>query len=148
MSKIKKLAEIHEKYIISVEHQLDPVPSVKASITIPGEGNTYVKKVSTLFVTGKTLEEAEEAAIDQAISMLLGNKETKPLIDKAEMFDISSSSFVTKTNGAEFGVKTILTMFKETKPYRIVQAYATGADLIAAEKSALKSAVNKALGVK
>jgi limonene-1,2-epoxide hydrolase len=147
MSKIKELAAVHEKYIISVEHQLEPVPAVKATLTITGEGATYSKRVQTLFVPAQTLEDAEEAAVNQAISMILGNKQTKELVQSFEQLDITSVHFHVNKTGT-LGVKSVITVFKDSKPYRTVQALATGADLAAVEKEALKNAVNKVMGVK
>lgn len=154
MSKIKELAAVHEKYIISVEHQLEPVPAVKAKLTIPGENNTYAKQVQTLFIPSTSLEKAEEAAVNRAISMILGDKQTKSLVESAEMFDISTAPFIVRkanasTGSAEVvGVKATVIAFKEMKPYRTVSAFATGADIESVEKEALKSAINKVMGVK
>lgn len=147
MSKIKELAAVHERYIISVEHQLEPVPAVKAKITIPGEGTTYSKQVQTLFVPGKDLEDAEKKALSQAISMLIGNNETSQLVNSAEMFDITSTSFVAKKGTPEIlGVRSTITVFKDMKQYRTVSALATGTDAQKVEKAALKNAVNKVMG--
>lgn len=143
-SKIKQLAEKYEKYIISTEHQLTPVPSVKASITIPSDNNTYIRKVSTLFVVGETVEKAENAAISQAVSMLLGNKQTQELVNNFEMFDITSTN-VSSSSGSI--VKSIITVFKDAKPYRIVASYGSAEKQEIAEKAAIKSAVNKVMGV-
>ena len=159
---IKKLAETHNKYIISLEHQLEPVPAVKATLTIPGEGTTYTRKVSTLFVTGNTLEQAEENAVNRAVAMMLGDEQSQSLVKAFDMFDISSTQFVAKkavpgfiSNSGEnnipakpeiFGVKSTIYVFVEGKQHRTVSAYATGADVSEVEKEAIKNAVTKVMG--
>lgn len=143
---LKKLVNVYEKYIISLEHQLEPSPAVQVRITIPGEGNTYVKQVSTLFEGGTSIEEAEKAALDKAIALLTGNKETKPLVEAFENFDISTRQFSSKSPIAPICVKTQIVVFKDQLPYRTVVGLASGTNLMEVEKEALKSAVNKALG--
>lgn len=135
---IAKLTAVHEKFQISLEHKLEPVPAIKAVLTIPGENNTYSKRVSTLFESGATLAEAEEKAVNKAIGMLLGNDETKELVQSAEMLDISFTEIALK-NG--IAIRANIITFKDMKPYRQVQSIA------GTETYALKSAVNKVLGV-
>jgi hypothetical protein len=136
---IKKLASVHDKFIISLEHKLDPVPAIKATVTIPGENNTYVKKVSTLFENGDTIEKAEANALNKAISLLLGNKLTSKLAESFEMFDISFSE-ITAKNGIL--IKANIVSFKDKAPFRQVSS------ISGSEEEALKSAINKILGVR
>lgn len=136
---IKKLAAVHEKYIISLEHKLEPVPAIKATVTIPGENNTYVKKVSTLFELGETVEQAESNAINKAISLLLGNKLTSKLAETFEMFDITFTEITAKKG---ILVRANVIAFKDKLPFRQVSSISGNED------EALKSAINKILGVK
>ena len=147
MSKIKELVAVHEKYAISVEHILNPAPAVKAKLTILGDNNTFTRQVTTLPFSGATLEEAEEKAVNNAISMVLGNKETGALEKSMEMFDITFADFAVDRNGT-LGVRCSITTFKGEKPYRTVVALGTGTDLHEAGKKSLKNAVNKVMGVK
>lgn len=157
MSKIKALTEKHPRYIIALEHQILPPQKVgdpfqfrvKAKLTIPEDGGRFSKQVSTDFVSGPTLEDAESSALDVAISRLLGDKQTKDLVEEFQIFDISSVSFETRDPSAPIAAKSTITVFTENmQPHRIVSSLATGADLAEVEKKALKASVNKALGVK
>jgi hypothetical protein len=98
--------------------------------------------VSTLFESASTLEEAEKLATDKAISLLLGNKQTKDLVQGFDMLDISFNSITSKGGN---GVKANIVVFKDSKPYRQVSSLALGEK---AETEALKSAVNKIMGVR
>lgn len=145
---IKKLVKTYEKYIISSEHQFQGVvPAAKVTLTIPGENGMFLRRVSTNFTPGATLQEAEELAFNNAVSKILGDKQTKNLVEKFPIFDLQIVPF----NGPKecpFGVKIILIVCGEDgKAYRTVNSLATGADLQVVEAEALTSAVNKALGV-
>ena len=161
MSNLKKLVAVHDKYLMAFEHKIEHrnVPdvgpstlySVKATLTIPGEGNMYTKQVSTDFVSGSSLMDAEQNAMDLAISRLLGDKGTKKLVEEFPTFNITTSAFETRDPKAPAGCKVTITLTQgegDPKPFRIVSGLATGADSVSAENAALKSAVNKALGIK
>lgn len=148
MSKLKNLAAKYERYNISLEHMFNNnVPHIKATILIPGEGNTFLKRVSTNFVAGTSLQDAEKKAVDLAVDMILGKKLTKKLQDKFSVFDLQLVPF-TGTKEAPVGVKVILNVCTdEGKPFRTTVSLATGTDSASVESSAVKSAINSVLGV-
>lgn len=153
MSKLKKLAAIHERYNLSLEHQfLETAPGVvqprmKATIIIPGENNTFLKRVSTNFISGTTLQEAEKAAIDTAVDMILGTKSTKRLTDAYQVFDLQLVPF-NGTKTEPVGVKAILNVCSEDgKPVRQANSLSTGTDMAIVEAEVLKSVINSVLAV-
>lgn len=150
MSKLKKLTELHERYNISLEHQFQEpgkVPAIKATIIIPGENNTFLKRVSTNFTTGATLQEAERKAVDTAVDYLLGSKVTKKLIEKYKIFDLQLVPF-TAVAPAPVGVKAILNVCTEDgKPFRQAVSLATGTDVDEVEAEVIKNVINAILGV-
>lgn len=149
MSKLKNLAAKYERYNISLEHMFNNnnVPHIKATILIPGEGNTFLKRVSTNFVAGTSLQDAEKKAVDLAVDMILGKKLTKKLQDKFSVFDLQLVPF-TGTKEAPVGVKVILNVCTdEGKPFRTTVSLATGTDSAVVESDAVKSAINSVLGV-
>lgn len=149
MSKLKKLAANFERYNITVDHKLDPQAGTfaKVTIVIPGENNTFTKRVSTNFVKGVNLQEAEKEAIDIAVDMILGNKLTKKITEKYAMFDIQFVPF----NGlkeAPIGVKALVNVCDaDGKPFRMSVSLATGTDAAEVEAEALKNVINSVLGV-
>lgn len=151
MSKIKKLAAVYERYNVSLEHKFhgpigSQVPSIKATIVIPGEGNTFIRRVSTNFITGTSLQEAEGLAIDKAVDMILGNKDTKKLVEKHNVFDLQLIPF-DGLKESPVGVKVILNVCTEDgKPFRTTSSLATGTDS-SVESVAIKNAVDVILGV-
>jgi hypothetical protein len=153
MSKLKKLASVHERYNLSLEHQFQEtapgvfIPRMKATLIIPGENNTFLKRVSTNFITGASLQEAEKLAIDTAVDLLLGNKLTKRLTDAYKVFDLQLVPF-TGTKAEPVGVKAILNVCTEDgKPVRQANSLATGTDSDAVEVEVLKAVINNVLGV-
>lgn len=148
MSKLKKLAAIHERYNISLEHRfLENVPEIKATLIIPGEGNTFLKRVSTNFTPGTSLQDAEKQAVDSAVDMILGNKLTLKLTEKYKVFDLQLVPFA-GLKDAPVGVKVILNVCTdEGKPFRTTVSLATGTDLKAVEAEVIKSAISSVLGV-
>ncbi len=145
---IKKLAELYPKYILSLEHQFTKTEQkVKATITLPGENNTFLKRVSGNFTAGATLQEAEELALKDVTSKILGNKVTSKLLSQFPIFDLQIVPFDGPV-ATPFGVKILLSVCTEDgKPYRNVTSLATGTDAKQVETDALKNAINNVLGV-
>ena len=149
MSKLKKLAEVHNRYNISLEHQFKVIgPAVKATIVIPDETNQrFLKRVSTNFTIGTTLQEAEKTAIDAAIDLMLGNKLTKKLTEKFQVFDLQLVPF-DGLKDSPVGVKAILNVCTEDgKPFRTAVSLATGTVSSDVENEVVKSVINSILGV-
>lgn len=147
-SKLKKLAAIHERYNISLEHRFTATgPQIKATIVIPGENNTFLKRVSTNFTTGTTLQDAEKNAVDSAVEMLLGNKLTKRLTEKHSVFDLQLVPF-DGPKDSPIGVKAMIhAQTDDGKPFRSSVSLATGTNVAEVEAEVIKSVINSVLGV-
>lgn len=155
MSKLKKLAANFERYNITLEHQfidapsgiIGKIPTIKATIVIPDETNQrFLKRVSTNFTPGASIQDAEKSAVNNAVDMILGNKLTKKLTDKYKVFDLQLIPF----NGPQtspVGIKVILNVCTEDgKPFRSAVSLATGTDSKSVEAEVVKNAINSILG--
>lgn len=150
---IKRLATEFPKYNIELEHQYQDAPggvktpTVKATVTIPEDGGRFLRRVSTNFTPGETLQDAEKLAVNEAIELILGNKQTKKLIASFKTFSLQLVPFV-GDKSAPVGVKAILAVASEDgKPHRTVTSLATGTVSSEVESNVLKSVINSALGV-
>lgn len=152
MSKVKKLSEQVERYNIIVDATTTQNPDVpfgaKATVSILNESGIPTRQVIGKSFGAKTVEEAEEEAICKAVCRLLGEKDTKKLIEKYPAFNLSVDAMATGNKDLPVGTKAVVTAYDDKgKVIRTSQGLAMGIDPNDVEKQALKSAINRILGV-
>lgn len=152
MSKLKKLSEKAERYNVVVDATSTANPETpfgaRATVSILNDSGVPTRQVVGQCYGAKTLDEASEEALCKAVCRVLGEKDTKKLVEKYPAFNLSVDAMATGKKELPIGAKAVVTAYDDKgKVIRSGQGVAMGTDPVEVEKKALKAAINRALGV-
>lgn len=152
MSKIKKLSQDHERYNVTVDATSTTNPETpfgaRSSVALLNESGIPTRQVVGQCYGAKTISDAQDFAVTKATQRVLGEKDTKKLIEKYPAFNLSIDAMATGNKSLPIGIKAVVTAYDDKgKVIRSSQGVAMGTDPSEVEQQALKDAINRVLGV-